>query len=327
MRNIIEKLLPLHAPTGFENRLISEISRILSPQVSDVDFMGNLTIRIPGQGPKILVTCDIDEYSIVVTHIDSNGFIRFYPSGNLTVENILGAEVIFNSGIAGFIGSEEKPENSKLTFDRLFVDIGARNKREASELVKIGDHAGMNIPTRMTDSRVIGRDCCHAAASALTAACTDVGQTQNHLVFAFTTQGKLGGRGALTVANREKPDLIINLRKLDATDTPEHPDKAKIELGKGPVLIKAGSYITNYIYGNEVVQDTATSSGIQLQQAVDTNFNAPEYRMSGVHGSVPIMSLAIPTRVFGKFGGIVDIGDITDSSKLLVKILRKQLIK
>ena len=327
MKSILERFTPIHSPSGFEDSLTDIIQNILSPQVGEVDFMGNLSLKIPGQGPKILVVSSVDEPSLVVTHIDSDGFIRFYPSGNLGVSNVISQQVIFSSGITGFVGSEKNPDDgSRLGFDNLFIDIGAKNKKQAQEFVQIGDHPAFNIPVRVDGNTILGRDDCKIPAGIATFVAGEVGQTQNHLVFGFTTQSKLSGRGAMTVVSKENPDLIINISTVTATDTPNHKKNNRIELGAGPVLVVQGSNVYRHLETNNIVKEIAQTANIPLQLTIEEETKFTEYRMNTAQASVPLVTLAVPVRLFGKFGAIADIRDATDACKLLIKTLRKKLI-
>ncbi len=327
MRSTLEQLISIHSPTGFEEKITKCIVDIHSQQAIDTDFMGNVTIKIPNVGAKkVLVLCSIDEPSLVVNHIDSNGFIRFYPSGKLKTSDVLNAQVTFPSGITGFIGCEKRSySETKMGFDNLFIDIGVMNKNRALEYVNIGDHPSFNIPTRIKDNSILGRGDCKVPASIVSSLARDIGQTQNNLIFSFTSQGQLGSRGSLTVINRENPDLLIHISTIDSTDTPNHNRKGKIEIGSGPVLVVEGSSVFRHHTTNHIIQDVARSSNVPLQLAVDDEYRHDEFMMNLSQASVPMATLSIPMRKYGCFGAISDVRDSLDACKLLIKTLRKKL--
>ncbi len=327
MIDTINKLIHIHSPSGSENLLGEVVTESLAPKICEMDFMGNLTCRVEGEGTKVLIVSSMDEPSLVATYIESDGFIRFYPSGNLRISDVLGRQVVFPSGISGYVGVENNMDIKEITgFDKLFIDIGTKNKKQSAEYVDIGDHTSFNIPTRAEDNSILGRDDLKLPIAVSIATANEVGQTQNNLVFAYAVQDKIGGRGAAVITNKEKPDLIINLCVATATDTPVHKQKGSISIGAGPVLIADGSDIMRHYPTNNLIKEIASSSNIPLQVTVSNGLNVTEQRMNNIHAGIPLVTLAIPVRKYGKFGAIGDTRDAVDTSKLLTKILRKKLM-
>ncbi|MEZ4812222.1 MAG: hypothetical protein R2883_01805 [Caldisericia bacterium] len=327
MIETINKLIHIHSPSGSENLLGEAITETLTPKICEMDFMGNLTCRVEGEGTKVLIVSSMDEPSLVATYIESDGFIRFYPSGNLSISDIIGRQIIFPSGISGYVGVENDMDIKEITgFDKLFIDIGTKNKKQSAEFVNIGDHTSFNIPTRAEGNTILGRDDLKLPIAVSVTTANEVGQTQNNLVFTYTVQDKIGGRGAVVVTNKENPDLIINLCTVAATDTPTHKQKGNISIGAGPVLIADGSEIMRHYGTNNLIKEIAGSSNIPLQITVSNGLNITEQRMNNTHAGIPLVTLAIPVRKYGKFGAIGDTRDAVDTSKLLTKILRKKLM-
>jgi len=325
MRDIISLFSRIASPSGFEDFLRHAIIDTIAPNIGETDFMGNLIIKHPGTGPKILVEVQMDEESIVINHIDKDGFVRFYPASTLKESEVINRQVIFPSGALGFIGVEEIEEGSKCSFDKMFIDIGARDKKIASKFVSIGDHASFSTPVRVEEDRIVGGNL-KIPVAVLSWVVKNI-DTSNNLVFAFTTQGKLGGRGAAAVVTREQPDLIVTLDTFPATDTPNNPNKALVEIENGPVVIVRGMLINRDPYATSILDELAESSNIPIQRAVKEPFDYHDFRMASALGSIPIVTLAIPIRKFGIYGQVASFIDATNAGKLLVKTLRKKLTK
>ncbi len=325
MKDIIAKLTSIISPTGFEEGLTSVIADYLKPLTFDVDFMGNLTIRHHGKGPKIMVVAGIDEDSVVVNHIEKEGFLRFYPSTNLKESDVLNRQIVFPNGTVGFIGAEEVKEGTTFSFEKMFIDIGAADKKAAGKLVQIGDHAGFQNDVRIEGDRIVG-GVAKLPASVLAYLAKEY-DGANNLVFAFAVQGRVGGRGAASIVTREFPDLIVTIENLPATDTPNCPDKAKVELDKGPALVFRSGWVGRDPHSLSVIEETAATSNIPIQRVIKDAYDQAEYRLASLLSSIPMVTVAIPYRRFGVFGAVASITDTANTSKLLSKALRKKLTK
>lgn len=325
MKDMIEKLAFIQAPSGFEDKLTDTVSKLLDPIVTSKDFMGNLLVKKEANGPKILVMTSVDHDSIVVNFIDDKGYLRFYPSSGLHEKDILGRQVVFMSGLTGLVGTEELPDG-KPQFSKMFIDIGAKDRATAAKHVTIGDHGCLPVSSRIEGDRLVAGANGNIGAAVLALAIKEIDTTPNSLVFAFATQGRIGGRGAMAVMTGEKPDLTITIDLYPATDTPNHPDKVKIDLEEGPVLVIADSNI----YRNRAVIDTiktvASSSGIPLQLAVSDRFDTKDMRVGMAGNANPMVSLCLPARHYGE-GIVCSIKDANNLAKLLAKVAVKKLIK
>jgi endoglucanase len=325
MKETIEKLSGIHAPSGSEEHLADAIAKIISTQNPTKDFMGNLLAKKEAAGPKILVTTPMDHDSIVVNHIDEKGYVRFYPSSGLHEKDVLGRQVMFLSGVTGLVGTEELPDG-KPQFSKMFIDLGCKDKASATKLVTIGEHACLPWSSRIEGDRLVSGANGNVACAILACVLKELETTTNNLVFAFTVQGKLGGRGAMAVATGEKPDLVINIDLYPATDTPNHPDKVKIDLDAGPVIVIADSYIYRSKSIVETVKTVAGSSNIPYQMAISERFDTKDIRLGMVGGANPMISLCLPARMYGE-GIVCSIKDASNLGKLLSKIIVKKLLK
>jgi putative aminopeptidase FrvX len=326
MKDIIQKLISIPSPSGFEEKLREQVAKLLEGKIGEVDFMGNLVVKHPGKGPKILVEAQMDEDSIIVNHVDKNGFIRFYPSTAMKEADILNRQVIFPSGACGYIGAEEVAEGTVLGFDKMFVDIGAHDKKTAMKMVQIGDHASFHTESRLEGGRVIGASNCKVPVAVLTWLANEYDGDAN-LVYAFTAQGRLGGRGAAAIITRENPDIIVTIDSTPATDTPNCPDKAKIDLDAGPVLVVKGNIVPRDMSAISIFEEVAEASGIQTQRTVKDVYDMHDMRIARLVSSASIITVGIPTRRFGIFGSVSSVSDAQAAGKLLSKALRKKLVK
>ncbi len=115
-----------------------------------VDDLGNLIATRNGKpdGKKIMLAAHMDEIGLMVRYIDKNGFIKFSKIGGINDQMLLNQEVTIhtsNGNVTGVIGSKpphqmKESERKKITeYENMFIDIGASDKEDAEERVKLGD--------------------------------------------------------------------------------------------------------------------------------------------------------------------------------------------
>ncbi len=325
MKEIFGKLKNIAAPSGSENLLIDEIEKIIAGVETRRDFMGNLIARKEGTGSKILIETSVDHDSIVANHIDDNGFVRFYPSSGFAEKDVLGRQFVFMSGATGFVGTEELADG-KPQFAKMFIDLGCKDKASAAKLVTIGDHACLPASTRIEGERIIATGNGNITASILATVAKEIEAGTNNIVFAFTVQGRIGGRGSLAVLTGEEPDAVISIDLYPATDTPNHPDKVKIELDAGPVLVIAGNGVFRSKAIVDAVKSVAHSSNIPLQLAVNDRYDIKEARLGTAVKAAPMATIALPARKYGE-GIVCSLKDALHLSKLVQKVSVKKLLK
>ena len=89
-----------------------------------------------------MLAAHMDEIGVIVTYIDKKGFLRFSNIGGVSQYSALFQKVRFKNGVIGCIGYEEKIESMKdLKLDKMYIDIGAKDREEAEKFISIGDAA------------------------------------------------------------------------------------------------------------------------------------------------------------------------------------------
>ena len=114
-----------------------------------MDNLGNIIAFKKGKitpKNKVLISAHMDEVGMIVTYINSDGTLKISAVGGVDARVIFGRQVLVgDKKIVGVIGSkavhnltaEEKEQAVKL--DKLYVDIGAKDKEESEKLVQLGD--------------------------------------------------------------------------------------------------------------------------------------------------------------------------------------------
>ncbi len=325
MKELIKRLVETYGPPGSEDKIREVIKSEIEGVVDEIktDVLGNLIAIKKGKGAKVMVAAHMDEIAIMVTHIDDNGFLRFDRIGGVSHFILLGQRAIFADGVVGTFGTEKLESFKDIKMEKLFLDIGAKDKESASRLVEIGDTAvydrkfedlGYRLLSKAMDDRI---GCAVAIETARRLEGTD-----NEIYFVFTVQEEVGIRGAITASYGIHPDLGI---AVDVTRTGDTPESAIMEvyLGKGPTIKVKDSGIITPLTVRRMMIEVAESNNIPYQLEVlergATDAAAIQRAREGVLSGV----ISIPCRYVHTPSEMVDYNDVQNGVNLLVKILEK----
>lgn len=327
MKELLKKLSETYGPSGREE----QIARVIQNEVKDyvdetyIDNMGNLYAVKKGSGAKIMIAAHMDEIGMIVTHVDEKGFLRFSNVGGLSPYVLLGQRVIFGNGTIGTIGMEKLDDIKKLTLDKLYIDIGAKDREEAKKQVNVGDIATYHREATVAGSRMIGKAMDNRAGCAvLIKAIQELGSTDNEIYAVFTTQEEVGLRGSRTSTYRISPDLGLAVDVTLVGDTPEAPTM-DVSLGKGPTVKVKDASVICHPRLKEVLTQVAEKNEIPYQFEVliagGTDAGAIHLTKEGIPAGV----ISVPCRYVHTPGEMVDLGDMANAVKLLKAFLSTAL--
>ncbi|MEK7668507.1 MAG: hypothetical protein AAB409_07645 [Gemmatimonadota bacterium] len=146
----LKRLLDAPGPSGFEQvpaRLWRDEAQSFA--AVDVDVAGNSMATVnPSGAPRVMLAGHVDEIGVMVVHVDDEGFLHFGAIGGWDSQVLVGQRVVLQGRagpVAGVVGKkaihlmkkEDRDKVSKIT--DLWIDIGAANKAEALERVRVGD--------------------------------------------------------------------------------------------------------------------------------------------------------------------------------------------
>ncbi len=329
MKELIKKLTETFGPSGRED----EIRNVILEEIKDhvdgykVDKVGNI-LAWKGQGEKkILLDAHMDEIGVVVTNIDENGFLRIEPVGGVSPYTIFKKRIKFEktAGVVGMEGetTDEIEKNlSKLSFDKLYVDIGAKNREEAEKIVPIGsfgvyDSYFMEVGGRYVSKAMDDRIGCAVIIEVLKRV-----KSPNVTIFAsFSVQEEVGLVGASVVAYDVMPDEAIAVDVTDSADTPKAIKRHPMVLGKGPalkVMDKASISDRNIL---ERLINTAEKRGIPYQMEVLIFGGTNAAVLQRTRYGIPSATVSIPTRYLHTPSEMVEPSDIDGTVELLVAYL------
>jgi endoglucanase len=325
MLELVRKLTGAYGVSGNEEEIREIIKEEIKDKVDEitVDPLGNLIAVKRGKGRKIMLAAHMDEIGVMATYIDEKGFIRFSSVGWVSQYYALGQKVRFKNGTAGVLFYEEKLKEMKdLKLPVMYIDIGAKSKKEAEEKVKIGDTAcfindvvlqGEMIISKALDDR--------SGCAVLIEAAKRMPATENELYFVFTVQEELGLRGAKTAAYNVKPDISI---AIDVTDTGDTPEGIKMEVrcGKGPAIKIKDSSVICHPEIRRLLEDSAKKIGIPYQFEILEDGGSDPGAIHVTAGGIPSGAISVPCRYVHSPVEMVSLSDLEMSVKLLVESIK-----
>ena len=114
MMTMVQRLVPVYGISGREAAVAEEIRRMAEPYADEIwtDRLGNLICHKKGEGPKVMFAAHLDSIGLIVTHIESAGFLRVAKIGGVRPEKILHSLVQFENGTIGTIASSLQRDGS-----------------------------------------------------------------------------------------------------------------------------------------------------------------------------------------------------------------------
>ena len=339
----LEDYLNNAAPTGYESGGQKIWMNYLKPYVDEfiTDVYGTAVGVInPEAKYKVVIEGHSDEISWYVNYITDNGLIYVIRNGGSDHQiapskwvNIQTKKGIIE-GVFGWPaihtrknGKEEVPK-----LDNIFIDIGAKNKKEVE---KIGVHVGCVI-TYPDTFKTLNKDKFVCRAIDNRAGGFMIAQVarllkENKVKLPFglyitnSVQEEVGLRGAEMITQTIKPNVAIVTDVCHDTSTPMINQKVEgqTEIGKGPVISYAPA-IQNLL--RERIIETAEVKKIPFQRnassrVTGTDTDAFAYSNGGVASAL----ISLPLRYMHTTVEMVHRDDVENVIKLIYETV--QMIK
>jgi endoglucanase len=336
----LEKLSNACGITGRENEVKDLMIQLLKPHADEiqVDKMGNVIAIKNGnaKAPKIMLAAHMDEVGLMVKTITKDGFLQFSKMGGID-DRILPAQkvaVYTKKGIySGIIGSKpphiQKEEERKkiITYDDLFIDVGAENKDDAANMgIAIGDPVAFDIKyLKLGKDAVIGKAFDNRAGCiTMVEALKLLKKTECTICAVGTVQEEVGLRGAATAAFGVDPDLAIALDVTIAGDVPGVREfDTTVKMGKGPTLTISDSGLITHPKVLRWLIETAEEEKIPFQIESGLLGSTDAARISMTRQGIPSGNISIATRYIHSPVGMLSLNDIENSAKLTSAAIQK----
>jgi putative aminopeptidase FrvX len=329
----LEKLSNACGVTGREEEVRTLMIKLIKPYADEikVDRLENVIAIKKGKKnkPKIMLAAHMDEVGLMVKNVTKDGFLKFAKMGGIDDRILLAQKVIVHTQkgpLQGIIGSKpphiQKEEERKkiVTYDKLFIDIGAENSKDAAKMgVKVGDAVSFDVKyAKIGQDVVIGKAFDDRVGCAIMIdTLKQLGSTDCTVCAVGTVQEEVGLRGAATATFGVDPEIGIALDVTIAGDVPGVSEfETSLKMGQGPVLTVADSGLITHPKILRLLLNTAEENKIAYQLETGLPGATDAARMSLTRQGVPSGTVSIATRYIHSPVGMLSLKDAKNCAKL-----------
>jgi len=329
----LRALLESASPSGYE-KPGRDIFRKYVASFADscrTDVHGNCIAAVNEKGAvRVMLAGHIDELITMVTYINDEGYIHFASGTNL--RTLPGMRVSIHGGrgtVRGVIPLKAvhltTPEDLKkpLKIEELFIDVGAKDKKDAQKIVAVGDIVTIDAGfEELRNGNFVARGCDDRVGAFVVAEAMRLLAKRRLKCAVYgvaTVQEEVGLRGARTSAFGIDPHAGIAIDVGHATDHPgtDKRKEGEVKLGGGPILC-CGPNI-NPVLG-KMLLEAAKRKKIPYQfvaepRATGTDANAIQINRAGVAAAL----VSIPNRYMHSTVETCNLRDLEDAARLLAE--------
>jgi putative aminopeptidase FrvX len=336
----LENYLNNAAPTGYESGGQKIWMEYLKPYVDEfiTDVYGTAVGVInPEAKYKVVIEGHSDEISWYVNYITDKGLIYVIRNGGSDHQiapskwvNIHTKKGIIE-GVFGWPaihtrknGKEEVPK-----LDNIFIDIGAKNKKEVE---KMGVHVGCVITypdtfKTLNKDKFVCRAIDNRAGGFMIAQVARL-LSENNIKLPFglyitnSVQEEVGLRGAEMITQTINPNVAIVTDVCHDTSTPMINQKVEgqTEIGKGPVISYAPAVQNNL---RERIIETAETKKIPFQRHASSRFTGTDTdAFAYSNGGVASALISLPLRYMHTTVEMVHRDDVENVIKLIYETVQ-----
>lgn len=333
----LKALLETPSPSGFEQLVQRIVRQRMKPyaQAIETDVHGNVAVTLNSKGsPRVMLAGHCDQIGLMVNYIDDQGFLFFKGIGGIDVSVLPGSRVVVHTHhgpVDGVIGRRPihvlKPEErgAKIELRELWVDIGAKNKKQAQQVIRIGDamtfklevcHLGRDL----VSSPAFDNKCGVFVVMEALRLCS-IRKIKCALYAVSTVQEEIGLRGARTSAYGIDPQVGIAVDVTHATDYPDIDKRVngEVRLGAGPVISR-GPNVNPMLESMLIKTAKRKKISTQLEAApggTPTDANVIQTARAGVATAL----VSIPNRYMHTQVEVVALTDLEAAAKLLAETI------
>ena len=297
------------------------------------DAYGNcVAILNKGGSPRLMLAGHADEIAMAVNYINDEGYIYVRKMGGVDAAITKAQRVVIHTrkgAVKGVVGNvaphlmkEEKDPKPPKIHD-LFIDIGAGSRKEAEQLVRIGDPITLTdefdllrndlAVARAFDNR-IGT---FAVAETLRLLKESKAKLNAEVCAVSNVQEEVGLFGARQIAYSLKPDMALVVDVTHATDYPtvNKPQHGDTRVGKGPTITHGGCNHPEVVARVEAV---AKARKIPLQhEAMSSSSGTDTDVIFWTRGGIASALISLPNRYMHSPVEVVSLKDLERIPELL----------
>lgn len=323
------------SPVGHETRGQRVWLDYVTPFADETfsDAYGNcVAVLNKGGRPRIMLAAHADEIAMAVNYIDDQGFLYVRRVGGVDAAIMKAQRVTIhtrNGPVKGVVGNvaphltkqDTDPKPPKI--HEIFVDIGVASRKEAEQLVRVGDPMtvvdefdvlrGDLAVARAFDNR-IGT---FAVAEALRLLKESKAKLHAEVCAVSNVQEEVGLLGARQIAYSLHPDVALVVDVTHATDYPtvSKPQHGDIKLGGGPAITHGGC---NHPEVVARLEEVAAKKKIPLQhEAMSATSGTDTDAIFWTRGGIASALISLPNRYMHSPVEVVNLTDLEKIPELL----------
>jgi len=335
MLELIKKMSLINGVSGREddirNFIIDEIKDYATSY--EIDALGNLIVFKKGkEAPKnkVMLDAHMDEVGMMITFINDDGTLNFECIGGIDKRVMLGRAVnVGKNNLHGVIGVKaihmvSADEKLDMPAD-MYIDIGAKDKKDAEKLVSLGDSAHFNSEfIEFGDGFIKGKALDDRAGCAMLIEIIK-SDLPYDLYFNFATGEEVGLGLAGAAAYKINPDYAIVVETTTAADLADVPDSKKVCRLKDGAVISFMDRRTIYpkdLFGKAFEVAKKNNLKAQVKSAVAGGNNAGIIHKTA--GGIKTITVSLPCRYLHSPSCVLHKDDIFSMTKL-VNLLATEL--
>ncbi|MDP6630944.1 MAG: M42 family metallopeptidase [Kiritimatiellia bacterium] len=333
-----QDLMATPSPTGWEHRgqnIVAAYMKCYADTV-ETDVHGSVHgVMNPGATVRVMLAGHCDEIGLMVQYISDKGLLTMSALGGVNVPLLQGERIIIHTAkgpVPGVVGvmpihmiEPKDREKAATKIHDLWVDIGAKSRKDAEKAVKLGDVATIDagwtdlknglVACRGFDDRVGA----FVVADVLRQLKNKPLKVAVHAV--STVQEEVGLRGGRTAAFAIDPHIGIAVDVGFATDYPGMNEKivGTANLGDGPILHMGPTYSHRLL---EIIRKTATKAKIRTQiQPEGRGTGTDAYAIQMTRGGVAAGLVSVPSRYMHSPVETIALKDAEATAKLIAETI------
>ena len=331
--SFFKKLLETPSPSGYEQQIqkvVREYAGSFADEIS-TDVHGNVILtKNPGAPMRVMFAGHCDQIGFCVQYIDAEGFLYVNAIGGWDPQVLIGQRLTVWTSSGPIFGAIARKPIHLLTDEErkqvvkmkdLWLDIGCKNKEEASELVRVGDPVTVELGVTLMRNNFASSPAmddkagCWVAVEALRRASSK--RLNCTLIAVSTVQEEIGLRGATTASYTVNPHVGIAIDVTHATDCPtiDKKQEGDVALGRGPVIFRGPNMNPRVV---DKLVETAAAGEVPFQMAASgraTPNDANTMQIS--RGGVATGLVSIPNRYMHSPVEMISLDDIDHAADLL----------
>jgi len=333
--DFLQRLVTTPSPSGWEEE-IQKVCKAYANRYADKvykDVHGNqYAVKNPDGKLRVMLAGHVDEIGLMINNIDDKGFLSFVSVGGVDTAILGGQRVVVHGPegpVPGVIGrtaihlTEQEDRGKALKVHQMWIDIGAKDKKDAEQVVSVGDPITVDHGfLALRDNKAVARgfdDRVGAFVILETLRLLDKKSIPVALYCVTTVQEEIGLRGAITSSYGCNPHAGIAVDVGHAVDYPSADTKkhGTATIHGGPIIARGPNI--NPIVGRQLVK-VAKDKKIPYQiaaepRATGTDANAMQLSRGGVATGL----LSIPNRYMHSPVELISLTDAENAAKLLAE--------